>query len=323
MQKNLNEDAPSVWVVTEDLRGTQNQCVGVAERLCWPFDIKTISLNQPWKSLSPYLGFEQKSTFSGDALQAPWPDLVIASGRKSIAAARYIKKQSKGKSFTVYIQDPRISSKNFDLVALPAHDPTRGRNVIITNATPNRITDDKLAEGRKDFPELGKLPSPRIAVLIGGVSASYSFSEETAHKLADDLASIRQETSGSLMITASRRTPDHIQDILREKLNGNNIEFWDNTGENPYFGYMGHADTLFVTCDSSSMLSEAATTGKPVYMITLDPKTSKKTRLEKLQDTLIAQGAVRRFEGQFEQWSYPPLNDAQMIADAIKKSLPR
>ncbi len=323
MPKKLNNDVPSVWVVTEDLRGTQNQCVGVAECLGWPFEVKTISLNQPWKLFSPYLALEQKFTFNGDSLEAPWPNLVIASGRKSIAAARYIKKQSKGQTFTVYIQDPRIAPKNFDLVALPAHDPTRGKNVIITNATPNRITENKLAEGRKNFPALGKLPSPRMAVLIGGESASYSFSEETAHKLADDLARIRQETGGSLMITASRRTPDHIQNILREKLKGKSVDFWDNTGENPYFGYMGHADTLFVTCDSASMLSEAATTGKPVYMIGLDPKTSKKTRLEKLQDTLIAQGAIRRFEGKFEQWSYSPLNDAQMIADAIKKALPR
>ncbi len=323
MQKNLNDQTPSVWVVTEDLRGTQNQCVGVAERLGWPFEIKTISLNQPWKSLSPYLRFETEATFNGDKLQAPWPDLVIASGRKSIAAARYIKKQSNGKAFTVYIQDPRVSPKDFDLVALPAHDPTRGANVMTTNATPNRITEEKLAEGRKDFPHLGKLPSPRMGVLIGGESAFYSFSDKTAHKLADDLARILTETGGSLMITASRRTPEHIQDILRKKLTGQNIEFWDNTGENPYFGYMGHADTLFVTCDSASMLSEAATTGKPVCMIELDKKMTKKTRLQKLQETLVSHGSVRRFEGQFEQWDYPPLNDAQMIANAIKKALPR
>lgn len=322
MQKSLENSPPTVWVVTEDLRGTQNQCVGVAEKLGWPFEVKTISLNQPWRSLSPYLGLENEKTFSGDTLTPPWPDLLIASGRKSIAAARYIKKQSKGKTFTVYIQDPRISPKNFDLVALPAHDPTRGSNVLATNATPNRITEEKLAEGRKEFPEFGRLPSPRMAVLIGGESSVYSFSKETAEKLADNLMKVKNETSGSLMITASRRTPEPIQRLLREKLQGNNVEFWDNTGNNPYFGYMGHADTMFVTCDSASMLSEAATTGKPVYMIELDKKTDKKTRLEKLQDTLISHGSVRRFKGIFETWDYPPLNDAQLIANAIKKALP-
>src|SRR5262245_41653904 len=123
------------WIVTEGLAGTENQCLGVAEALGIMPEIKRIRLRQPWKSFSPFLGFEQNMTFS-PPLQPPWPDLLLASGRKSIAASRYIKKASGGRTFTVQIQDPRISPSYFDLVAVPEHDPARGENVIVTAASP-------------------------------------------------------------------------------------------------------------------------------------------------------------------------------------------
>ena len=146
------------WIVTEGMAGTENQCLGVAEALNVKPVVKRIRLHQPWAMLSPFLGFEQSWSMSPD-VEPPWPDLVLASGRKSIAASRYIKKMSGGKTFTVQIQDPRISPKQFDLVAVPAHDPTRGPNVIVTKASPNRITQERLAAAKKAFPQFGDMPS--------------------------------------------------------------------------------------------------------------------------------------------------------------------
>ncbi|MGE4313172.1 MAG: mitochondrial fission ELM1 family protein [Pseudobdellovibrionaceae bacterium] len=319
----LKEDsAPRVWIVSEDLRGTQNQAVGVAEALGVPYTVKVIGLKQPWKSLSPYLGMECSCAFTGDNLSAPWPDLVIAAGRKAIAAARYIKKSSNGKTFTVYLQDPRISPKNFDLVALPAHDPTRGENVLVTKATPNRITEKRLKDEAKSFSELAKLPSPRIALMIGGNSTAYDLTDDVARKLVNDIHAFRKTNPSSLMVTASRRTPDSARLIFEEGFQGENVFFWDEKSPNPYFAYLALADILMVTSDSASMLSEAATTGKPVYMIPLKRKSEKRTRLDGLHDSLIEAGAMRIFEGKIEHWDYTPLNDAQMVAAAIKKRLP-
>ena len=121
------------------MAGTENQCLGIAEALNIRPVIKRIGLRQPWKFLSPWLGFEGSYSFTGDKLGPPWPDLLLASGRKSVAAARYIKKASGGKTFAVQIQDPRIDPACFDLVAVPAHDPARGDNVLVTTAAPNRL----------------------------------------------------------------------------------------------------------------------------------------------------------------------------------------
>jgi len=170
------------WVVSEGIAGTENQCLAVAEALGVAFETKHIQLNQPWKSLSPYLGFENANSFS-PPLNGPWPDLVIAAGRKSIAASRYIKQMSGGKSFIVQIQDPRVTPDQFDLVAVPHHDPTRGKNVVVTNASPNRITPSMLSEGLKAFPQFDVMNSPRVAVLIGGSSKAYTMNERVTNTL--------------------------------------------------------------------------------------------------------------------------------------------
>ena len=301
------------WIVTEGIAGTENQCLGVAEALGIDADVKRIALRQPWKSLSPYLGFEQSWSFS-PALLPPWPDLLIAGGRKAIAASRYIKKMSGGKTFTVQLQDPRINPKHFDLVVVPRHDPARGDNVLVTTATPNRITQQKLDGAKQQFSQFEKFDGPRIAVLIGGTSKAYTMTPEITRKLAEQL----RQVEGTLMITASRRTGAENEKILHEALNGSGHYIWDGSGDNPYFGLLGWADVILATADSASMLSEACSTGKPVYMIPLD---GGHPRIDKLHENLRQSGCLRNFDGQFEAWTYAPLNDAGAIADEIRKRM--
>ncbi len=310
---------PSSWIVTEGLKGTENQCLGIAEMLGLEPTLKTVSLRQPWRLLSPFLGFEQKGSFTGDPLAPPYPDILITGGRKTIAVSRYIKRKTLGETFTLHVLDPRISPKHFDLVAVPAHDPTRGENVIVTQATPNRITVRTLQEGKKNFLEFGDLPSPRLGILIGGNSKAYRFEQETAEKLVSELKKL--EHTHSLIISMSRRTPPEIATKLRASLHGENTYIWEGTGDNPYFGLLAWADTLCVTADSTSMISEACTTGKPTYMIPLT-STGKNHRLKKFQNALIRNGALRPFDGILDTWRYTPLNDSQLVANEVKKRLP-
>ena len=307
----ISNDKIQCWVITEGLAGTENQCIGVANALGISPIIKRVTLNQPWKTLSPYIGFECAQSFS-PSLVPPWPDLLITSGRKAVAVSKYIKKQSNNRTFTVHIQDPRISSKYFDLIAVPEHDDLHGDNVIITKAAPNRITTDVLEHAKKEFPQFENIPSPRIAVLIGGNSKAYSMNNNDTRTLAKQIKAI----NAGLMITTSRRTGSENEKILRSILQKEGTYMWDGDGENPYFGFLAWSDFILVTADSTSMLSEAATTGKPVYMIGLN---GGHKRIEKMHKNLIDSGAVRHFNGRLEAWSYEPLNDAKLVADAIKE----
>jgi mitochondrial fission protein ELM1 len=308
---------PLTWIVTEGMAGTENQCVGVAEALGTPPVIKKIGLREPWKSFSPYLGLECPFTFFGDALEPPWPDLLLASGRKSIAAARYIKRKSGGKTFTVQIQDPRISPQEFDLVAVPFHDPARGENVLVTDATPNRVTREKLGLAQQNFAGLlAHLRTPRVAVLIGGTSKHHEMSGHALHKIFETLETLLG-MGCSLMITASRRTGEENLAKLKKQFSGREAVFlWDGKGPNPYFGFLAFADYIFVTEDSTSMISDAGTTGKPVYILEMEG-TSPRHAL--LLSHLGKLGITRSFIGKLEDWSYTPLADAAKIAAEIQR----
>ena len=311
---SVNPKSLQCWVITEGMAGTENQCLGVAEALGAEPVVKRINLRGPWKILSPYIGLECAGTFE-PALNGPWPDLLLASGRKSIAASRYIKRKSGGKTFTVQIQDPRISPVQFDLVAVPYHDPTRGDNVVVTHAAPNRVTDLKLTKARNDFaPLFAMMPSPHIAVMIGGNSKAHTMSEQGMEKLGAQLSNL----PGSLMITASRRTNDAQKEAFLRGLGDRAHFFWDGAGENPYFGMLAWADAILVTADSVSMLGDAATTGKPVYMIPMDGGTM---RFDKFHQHLQTIGAVRPFMGHLEHWTYEPLRDSALVAAEILKRM--
>src|SRR5690606_34696715 len=121
---------------------------------------RSISLRQPWKTLTPYFPFEQASTFKPQ-FAPPWPDLVIAGGRKAVAACRYIKRKNP-KAFIVFLQNPKIRSRVLDLIAAPAHDKIQGQNIISTLGAANYITDEKLQSEKQKFAEFAALKTPRV-----------------------------------------------------------------------------------------------------------------------------------------------------------------
>jgi mitochondrial fission protein ELM1 len=311
---SVNPKTLNSWIVTEGMIGTENQCLGVAEALGITPTVHRITLRQPWKTLSPYIGCEKENTFI-PPFEGPWPDLLIASGRKSIAASRFIKRMSEGKTFTVQIQDPRINSKHFDLVAVPEHDPTRGDNVITTVAAANRLTGYKLDAAKTEFaPLFAMLPGPRIAVLLGGKSKAHNMNPDMMRKLGVQLS----ELPGTPIITASRRTGEAEKKAFLEGLGDKAHFFWDGTGTNPYFGILAWADFILVTADSVSMLGDAATTGKPVYMIEMDGGSR---RFDKFHRNLIDKNCVRPFKGALEHWTYSPLADSARIAAEIRQRM--
>jgi hypothetical protein len=141
-----------------------------------------------------------------------------------------------------------------------------------------------------------------------------------AADLGDKLAALSKRYGAGLMVTASRRTGEEAEAALRSRLEGLPVEFWDGQGDNPYFAYLGLADTIVVTCDSVSMTSEAASTGKPVYVVMLDGGSPK---FDSFHRALVEDGITRPFTGEMEDWSYNPLDDTALAAKRVMEELGR
>lgn len=298
-----------VWALTSGEAGAVSQAVGLAETVGQPFEIKTVHLRAPWSWLP---GHACPWTLLGlrEPLSRNWPDLLITCGRRSVAVSITIRKASRGRTFTVHIQNPRVPVRLFDIVAPPRHDGLRGKNVLSTRGALHRITPAKLDAAATVWRD--RLGLPTIAVLLGGNSRAHRLTPSRAHALADGLGRIK----GSIAITPSRRTSMDIVDLLRRQLP--QAWIWDGTGDNPYLGMLALAEHIVVTEDSVSMVSEAASTGKPLYIAAMDGGSA---RLDAFHDLLRKEGVTRPFDGTLASWSYEPVNDTPRIAAEIRRRI--
>lgn len=309
------------WVLTDGKPGMENQALGLAEAVGFEITVKRISVKAPWRWLPPALWFDRFAALhhSGDTLDPPWPDLLIGCGRMSVPFSLAVRRKSLRQTFTVQIQNPVVSAAGFDLVAPPRHDHLKGGNVIETRGAVHRVTPQRLAlEADKFRAQLSHLPRPLVAVLVGGNNKCYAITPEITRRLADQLVHLSEEFGAGLAVTPSRRTGAKNEKVLRDALANSPAVVWDGSGDNPYFGYLGLADALVVTCDSVSMVSEAASTGKPVYVVELEGGNRK---FRDFHAMMQRDGITRPFTGELEHWTYADVNDTAMVAEEIKRRM--
>ena len=299
----------------------ENQSVGLAEAVGLPFTVKRVHPRAPWKYLPPMVWpAALRSPGPGsDPLAPPWPRLLISTGRLGVALSVAVRKQSNGRTFTVQIQNPMVSPRHFGLVVPPRHDRMAGPNIYPTRGALHRVTPERLARAAEEFaPALAHLPRPLIAVLVGGTSRSHRLTAICTRRLARDLVAMAKACGGGLAVTPSRRTGAANEAILREILTEAPAEVWSGQAPNPYFGYLALADAVVVTCDSVSMVSEAAATGKPVQVFDVDGGSRK---FRECHEGLRADGVTRKFSGALESWTYPPLDDTNRVAAEVRRRL--
>ena len=312
---------PSCWVLTDGTIGMVNQALGFAEAMGLRPVLKTFRARSPWKYLAPqfWLLPHRAAAPGSDPIGPPWPDVIVACGSKSIAPTLRIRRKSRGTTRVIYVQNPTLDPQRFDLVVAPMHDRLSGPNVLTVRGAVNRVTPERLAEGAAEFAgKLDHLPHPRVAVIVGGNNAVYRMTPEIVAKLADDLASLCRRDGVGLMVTTSRRTGPEAEALLRERLRGLPVFFWDGSGPNPYFAFLALADAMIVTADSVNMVSESLVTGKPVHVVKLDGGSPKFTRFH---EDLLQNFYTRWFSGRLETWSYPPLDDTRRAADEARRRL--
>lgn len=317
MPQGLNDDPLSLWVISDGRRGIENQALGLAEALSLSRSVEitrhTITNHGAFKAAQPRMQFALRGKPADYGLPKALPDIVIGCGRQAIAPLLAIK-AARESVFTSYIQDPKIDPARFDLVIAPTHDGLSARNVATMIGAPNRITRDQIVKGTVAHQDrLDTLPMPRVALLIGGTSKTHKL-QKADHDVHMQAAKDALAQGYSVMITASRRTPDWvIEDYQSLCATHNKAWLYDGTGDdNPYFAYLGGAEVILVTEDSTNMLTEACATGKPVFRL---PMSGKAGKFKALYDSLNARCNVTRYAGCFDAPAYPPLAETARIAE--------
>ena len=305
--------------------GIEAQGIAMAEAMGFSYALKRVWIRGPWRWIPPRLLLRLdprrllSSVIYDEPLEPPWPQVIVSVGRRSVPIALALKRVSEGRSFAVHIQDPKVPARHFDWIAAPLHDAFSGPNVLTTFGAVHGVTPDKIAKARRHFSEvIEPLSKPRVTVLLGGESRAFSFTAHDAAQFGVSLARLARENGGSLLVTPSRRTTPEAIAALSSAIATVPHYIWNRKGENPYLALLGFADAIVVTEDSVNMVTEAAGTGKPVYVQRLRGKSRRNERFHALMQSA---GVTRPFNGRLENWTYTPINDTEVVANVIRRAL--
>jgi mitochondrial fission protein ELM1 len=307
------------WIISDGKAGNDVQTFGVANALGLDIILKRVAPTDIHKFLSPWIGVAHRERFgeAGSAFAPPWPDVALSIGRLTTPYIRELKRLAGDSTYTVILQDPKVTLSTADLFWVPEHDRLRGPNVVTTLTAPHSFTEQRLAELRRAIPaEYEALRLPRVAVLLGGSNGDYVYSAGALDRLGRALSMLGR-SGASFLITPSRRTEPAIVQCVRRATKDFPRIIWDMAGDNPYPRFLACADMFLVPADSINMTGEPCATGRPVYVFHPDGGSAKFTRFH---NALARYGATRPFPEPFESlesWSYKPLNSATAIAEAI------
>lgn len=304
----------SAWVISDGAAGNERQALALASALGVPARVMTLPLRAPWAWFAPRRipgGRLALTPRDRAGFEAPWPDVAIGCGRSAALLTRMLRDLSDGDCYCVQILDPRTDPRHWDAVVAPRHDQLEGANVLHTLGSLNPIDDAWLASGREAFPDFEALPRPRVALLVGGPRRGIEFDEHLSQRLIECVHAVAQ--GGSVLATASRRTPPEFASRMRDALADVPGIFWNGEGTNPYPGLLGWADRVVVTPDSVNMLSEACATGVPVHTVATAPLPEKIARFHaalRERGLLTEAGETRA--------TIAPLRETQAVAAELR-----
>jgi mitochondrial fission protein ELM1 len=291
--------------------------LGIAEALGLQAEVQPVAPSWPLRLMAPWGPAEPR--LIARMLSEPWPAIALGAGRQTVPFIRALKRRSAGRIFTVLGQDPKTGPASADMIWAPEHDALRGANVVTTLTPPHRYGRERLAELRRNVPpDIAALPSPRVALFLGGPGGGYDWPETEIARFGRALLGVARQ-GGSFLITPSRRTPPALLRAADEATSGNPRILWAGQGENPYPAFLAHADAFIVTADSVNMAGEACATGKPIHVF---HPAGGRAKFRRYHAALQVHGATRPLgdDGAPQAgWAYAPLDAAGIVAAEIER----
>jgi uncharacterized protein len=317
-------DARDAWVLTDGRSGNLRQAAALAGALGFASARNwSLAARAPWRWSAPRRLPLSRWAFGGGfarALAAP-PRLAIGCGRQAALATRLLRERGVP---VVQILDPRLDPALWDLVVAPEHDGLAGDNVLRLLGSLHPVDEDWLAQARADFDTLAQLPRPRIALLAGGPSPHAKLDTAAFAATLARVEAVCTAEGGSLLATASRRTPDAWKQALQaQRARPPGICWLGGTGDasaNPYPGLLAWADRIVCTPDSVNMVSEACATRAPVFVADIDRVHGRPRRF---LDALLERGRVRPLDDTLAPFPVEPLRETARIADEVRQRLHR
>ncbi len=306
-------------LLTEGMHGMISQAEGMAKALNAEYDHKIIRLRFPWNLIPPKFSPISEIVLKDKNYITKNRDfnLVISCGRKSVIPSVLIKKK-RPEIFTIHVQDPKIKFKNFDAIVAPEHDGLKGNNIYTSKGAIHYITESEVIKAQPYL--LDKIKSDKIVSLIlGGPNKYYQFDKDQLNKIFNTIKSDFISKGYKIIVIPSMRTPREIIELAIKEI-GEHGHVVNKVDKQAYLSAYALAEYLVVTCDSTSMISEAAATGKPIFVAHMKAKKNN-YRFQRFFDLFKKMGITKDLGEKIETWSYNKHNEAQRIAIELKKKI--
>ncbi len=303
-------------LLTEGMHGMISQVEGLAKALDLDFIHEKIELNNFWKMIPPKITPIQKFVFKNN-IENNF-DIVISCGRKSVIPSIYLKQKFKNKIMNIHIQDPKVSLDNFDFIVAPEHDGLKGTNVLTTKGAIHYLRNSELSENENYLKsQINK--EKLVTLIVGGPNKYYDYNDKTIDEIFLKIKDNFINKGYQLIFIPSMRTP---QNVINKAANyfGQNQIIITNVDKKAYLSSLKLADHIVVTCDSTSMISEAAMTGKPIYVAQM-PAIKNNKRFRKFFELFKSLNIIKDLENSVEEWNYEKLNETDKISSYIKEQL--
>ena len=305
-------------LLTQGMHGMISQVEGLAKALDLDFTHHTVELNNFWKIIPPKLTPISQSVYK--SIDHDNFDIIISCGRKSVIPSIHLKNNSNKKVFNIHIQDPKVDSKHFDFIIAPEHDEVIGQNVISTKGAIHYLTENEINENKNYLNSFIKKDERKIWTLImGGPTKYYDYSSKNIKEIFTKISELSKKHNFQLVVIPSMRTPTNIIQYAKSYFGDNHTVIMD-VDKKAYLSALAIAQNIIVTCDSSSMISEAALTGKPIYIASILPKKNDK-RFQKFRNLFRELNIIKNLGEQIEDWNYEKLDETNRVANIIKQKI--
>jgi mitochondrial fission protein ELM1 len=305
-------------LLTQGMHGMISQAEGLAKALDIDFIHHTVELNNFWKMIPPKITPISQSVYK--KIDHENFDVIISCGRKSVIPSIHLKNNSNKKVFNIHIQDPKVDLKHFDFIVAPEHDSIKGQNVISTKGAIHYLTENEINEN-KDYLNSFIKKDKRIiwTLIMGGPTKYYDYSTKNIKEIFTTLSKLSKEHNFQLVIIPSMRTPTNIIQYANDYFGDDHTVIMD-VDKKAYLSALAIAQNIIVTCDSSSMISEAALTGKPIYVASILPKKNDK-RFQKFRNLFRELNIIKNLGEEIEDWNYEKLDETNRVANIIKQKI--
>lgn len=284
-----DSDVSKLLILSDGKPGHVNQSVAFAKLLDLPFEVRRVSFcHRLYKAFS--------YAFSRFGFSAPWlyniegdiPNCsaVVSAGSETYYANRVLARSLGVRSVAIML--PRGYRYDFDLIIAQQHDdPPACDNILILPVNLSS-PEPKGLVARSGV-------KPCVSFVIGGSSRHFRMDATVLERQMQQVFDLFPEAD--FLITTSRRTSPEVEALVdngsfRFKVIASRQDI------NPIPDFLMISDYVFVTEDSTSMISEAVSFGGSCVEVLPLVKTGKSNKIDRMITLLQKDEYLHVFDGQ-------------------------